>query len=242
MEQRRRSASRRPAKNSIGSARGERCCSLETVAIKGLPGRRWCKTYLTKLDVLARKISSADQKNFAWAARDRGGDRRRRRGGPAGRAAGALQGRRRHDFMCPVRASAVYRAVKREDRAPSISSRPARPGSRRRISIEVPGRSSWVMPRWIMIRVARRDDQDGLALGSPRPDRRPGRCGKRRLLGSCGSPALAEEVGGDIRGLAGGRGRAAVFDPAGRQDRGAIQTPSCRRRPSGPSHGRSWRQ
>jgi tellurite resistance protein len=54
-------------KNSIGSARGEVLFNETVEAIKVAPAAM-IQTYLTKLDALARKISSQDDKNFALAA------------------------------------------------------------------------------------------------------------------------------------------------------------------------------
>jgi tellurite resistance protein len=54
-------------KNSIGSARGEVLFNETVEAIKVAPSAM-LQTYLTKLDVLARKVSSQDDKNFALAA------------------------------------------------------------------------------------------------------------------------------------------------------------------------------
>jgi tellurite resistance protein len=53
-------------KNSIGSARGATLFTETVEAIETAPAAM-VQTYLTKLDVLARKISSQDDKNFALA-------------------------------------------------------------------------------------------------------------------------------------------------------------------------------
>lgn len=54
-------------KNSIGSARGETLFNETVEAIKVAPAAM-LQTYLTKLDALAQKISSQDDKNFALAS------------------------------------------------------------------------------------------------------------------------------------------------------------------------------
>lgn len=54
-------------KNSIGSARGEALFNDTVEAIKVAPAAM-LQTYLTKLDALAKKISSQDDKNFALAS------------------------------------------------------------------------------------------------------------------------------------------------------------------------------
>jgi uncharacterized tellurite resistance protein B-like protein len=54
-------------KNSIGSDRGEALFNETVEAIKVAPAAM-IQTYLTKLDALARKISSQDDKNFALAS------------------------------------------------------------------------------------------------------------------------------------------------------------------------------
>lgn len=54
-------------KNSIGSARGEALFNDTVEAIKVAPSAM-LQTYLTKLDALAKKISSQDDKNFALAS------------------------------------------------------------------------------------------------------------------------------------------------------------------------------
>jgi uncharacterized tellurite resistance protein B-like protein len=54
-------------KNSIGSDRGEALFNETVEAIKVAPAAM-LQTYLTKLDALARKISSQDDKNFALAS------------------------------------------------------------------------------------------------------------------------------------------------------------------------------
>jgi tellurite resistance protein len=53
-------------KNSIGSERGAALFADTVQAIETAPAAM-VQTYLTKLDVLARKISSQDDKNFALA-------------------------------------------------------------------------------------------------------------------------------------------------------------------------------
>lgn len=53
-------------KNSIGSERGAALFADTVQAIKTAPAAM-VQTYLTKLDVLARKIGSQDDKNFALA-------------------------------------------------------------------------------------------------------------------------------------------------------------------------------
>lgn len=53
-------------KNSIGSARGEALFNETVEAIKIAPGAM-VQTYLGKLDQLARKISTQEDKNFALA-------------------------------------------------------------------------------------------------------------------------------------------------------------------------------
>ena len=54
-------------KNSIGSARGEVLFNDTVEAIKVSPAAM-LQTYLTKLDTLAKKIGTQDDKNFALAA------------------------------------------------------------------------------------------------------------------------------------------------------------------------------
>ena len=54
-------------KNSIGSERGEALFNDTVEAIKVAPAAM-LQTYMTKLDALARKISSQDDKNFALAS------------------------------------------------------------------------------------------------------------------------------------------------------------------------------
>ena len=54
-------------KNSIGSARGEALFNETVEAIKVAPAAM-LQTYLTKLDALAKKIGSQDDKNFALAS------------------------------------------------------------------------------------------------------------------------------------------------------------------------------
>lgn len=54
-------------KNSIGSVRGAALFAETVDAIKVAPGAM-LQTYLNKLDVLGRKIGTADDKNFALAA------------------------------------------------------------------------------------------------------------------------------------------------------------------------------
>lgn len=54
-------------KNSIGSARGEVLFNDTVEAIKVSPAAM-IQTYLSKLDALAKKVSSQDDKNFALAA------------------------------------------------------------------------------------------------------------------------------------------------------------------------------
>ncbi|MCY1010688.1 TerB family tellurite resistance protein [Nannocystis pusilla] len=53
-------------KNSIGAARGEQLFKEAVETIKMEP-RSMIQTYLTKLDALARKIGSQEDKNFALA-------------------------------------------------------------------------------------------------------------------------------------------------------------------------------
>ncbi|MBA3545305.1 MAG: hypothetical protein H0T76_02365 [Nannocystis sp.] len=53
-------------KNSIGSERGG-LLFAETVEAIGVAPSAMVQTYLTKLDVLARKVSTQDDKNFALA-------------------------------------------------------------------------------------------------------------------------------------------------------------------------------
>jgi tellurite resistance protein len=53
-------------KNSIGAARGEQLFKDAVETIKMEP-RSMIQTYLTKLDALARKIGSQEDKNFALA-------------------------------------------------------------------------------------------------------------------------------------------------------------------------------